>query len=157
MIPLTFEQAVDIYLKAKQLTIGALRLIVDDYADQMELFGSCLILMGDKLVECEDRMAELERVNGQLLEVVRGFQALTPDQLRAQAALREAPPDSVAWVGSSRVFAEHSEQIIEGLVGEITEFFAAKDAQARDAERRHPSSYIDTSATESDEIDPNRD
>lgn len=157
MIPLTFEQAVDIYLKAKQLTIGALRLIVDDYADQMELFGSCLILMGDKLVECEDRMAELERVNELLLQTVRGFQELTPDQLRAQAALREAPPDSVAWVGSSRVFAEHSEQIIHELVGEITEFMEAHDARARDAERRHPSSYIDTSATESDEIDPNRD
>jgi len=163
MIPITFEQAVDIYVKTKQLGIATLRILVDDYADQMELFGSCLVLMGDKLVECEDRLNEANDVNRQLVAALQAFQALSPAELRATADRREAavaaqpPPDSLAWVGSSRVFAENSEQIIEGLVGEIVEFMEAHEAARGESEARHPSNYVDTTATESDEIEPNQD
>lgn len=159
MIPITFEQAVDIYAKTKQLGIATLRILVDDYADQMELFGSCLILMGDKLVECEDRLNEANDVNRRLVEALQAFQALSPAELRATADRREAaaPPDSLTWVGSSRVFAERSEEIIDGLVGEIVEFMEAHEAARGESEARHPSNYIDTTATESDENGPNQD
>ncbi len=163
MIPLTFEQAVDLYGKVKGLTPASLRLMVDDYADQMELFASVAIVLGDKLLEAEQALDATNTVNTRLTAVVSMWTQLTPAELRAEADRRSArppkpaPPDAIAWRGTSDDFENPA--LREHLANEFGAFLAAHDEARAESEAKHPSNYVETTsseATESGEIDPDR-
>ncbi len=158
MIPLTFPQAVDIYGKVKGLTPEGLRLMVDDFADQMELFATTTVMFGDKLLEAEQLIGELNEINLALRTAVDAWMKLGPDELRAEAERRtpKALPLSMEWRGSP---GEMGNPALAEHLGEVFgQFLADHDAARAASEAKHPSNFIDTTAeeaTESDEIDPN--
>ena len=158
MIPLTFQQAVDIYGKTTGLTPASLRMMVDDFADQMELFATTTVMFGDKLLEAEQLIGELNEINLALRTAVDAWMKLGPDELRAEAERRtpEALPEAMEWRGSP---GEMGNPALAEHLGEVFgQFLADHDAARAASEAKHPSNFIDTTAedaTESDEIDPN--